>query len=57
MNSKELRKKRNQELLDRMKNPEDSLTNGLKQEDIFFPIRKKIEKDKKELKRIFKDEN
>lgn len=49
----EIRKEKNKEILERMKNPEDNLTNGLTQEEMFFPKRPVIKKDKQKIKQIF----
>ena len=51
----EIRKEKNKMLLDRMKNPDDSLTNGLTQEDMFFPQRPVIKKNKKIITELFGD--
>jgi len=51
------RYKRNQELLERMKNPNDPLTQFRKEES-FFPKRLLIKKDEKHIKEIYgKEEN
>lgn len=53
MNKAELnRHKRNQELLERMKDPNDSLTQFRKEES-FYPIRPTIKKDEKAIKEIY----
>ena len=54
-NDKDLRNKRNKELLDRMNDPKDALTNGVSNLDITFPIRPVILKDKKEIDRVFNE--
>ena len=45
---------RNKQLLERMNNPEDDLTNGTTQEDMFFPMRKIIKKDEKIISKLFR---
>jgi hypothetical protein len=55
-NAEELRKKRNKELLERMDDPNDPLTNGVSKQDILFPIRLVIKKDKKEIDRVLNEE-
>lgn len=55
-NAEELRKKRNKELLERMKDPNDNLTNGVTKQNILFPIRPVIKKDKKEIDRVLNNE-
>ena len=57
MNSDELRKKRNKELLDRMKDPEDSLTNGITKQDMLYPPRPVIKKDKEKVRQLFGEKN
>lgn len=49
------RHKRNQELLERMKDPNDTLTQFRKEES-FYPIRPKIEKDQKAIKELYGQE-
>lgn len=56
-NAEELRKKRNKELLERMNDPNDPLTNGVSKQDLLFPIRPIIKKDKKEIDRVFDEGN
>ena len=55
-NAEELRKKRNKELLERMDDPNDPLTNGVSKQDILFPIRPVIKKDKKDIDRVLSEE-
>lgn len=55
--AEELRKKRNRELLERMNDPNDDLTNGISKQDILFPIRPVIKKDKKEVDRVLNGDN
>ena len=49
-----VRKESNDELLERMKDPDDSLTR-CKPSDTWFPKRGKIEKDEEEIKRLYND--
>lgn len=53
MNNDELRKKRNEELLERMKDPNDALKTGGSTLELFFPKRKIIKKDQKEIVRVW----
>lgn len=54
--AEELRKRRNKELLERMDDPNDNLTNGVSKQDILFPVRPVIKKDKKEINRALNNE-
>ena len=53
----EIRKEKNKELLERMDDPNDSLTNGLTKENILFPKRSVIKKDKKIVAELFGENN
>lgn len=52
----EKRKQRNLELLERMKNPEDRLTDQVPMATRWYPPRKIIEKDPEAIKKIFDQE-
>lgn len=49
----EKRKSRNKELVERMKNPNDTLSTSITHEDVSFQPRKIIKKDKNLISKLF----